>query len=266
MVRISILAAALLLFGLCATARSADLPTGGAIVNIVEWDGGELPPVYARSDQLPFAREDILELIQNDFTPEQIARMVRERRYVGDVSAGALVDLKKSGVAPPVIQAVSRHALPPNRALHLSVRLEFEGTSREARRRYFYIIIPDGEIERIFTADLGGVLSGRWRRDVRVDQTDPLLPRQVRRITFSGEVPLKTYGQKTIRVFTSTRPGIAASADIPEADRPEVREYRIDYPVSSLQQDCQLQVRYRQDALLPYKWQMVGAYLQCEWN
>ena len=248
------------------TAQAADIPTRGPVINIVEWDGGTLPPVFDRSDQLPLTGADIRSLSQHDFSPEQIAKMVGERRFVGDASAAGLIDLKKSGVAPEVIQAVSRHALPPNRALSLTIRLEFEGTSREARKRYLYVIVPDGEIERIFTADLGSVLAGRWRQDTTVDRTDLVLPKHVRQVTFSGEVPLKTYGQKTIRVFTSTRPGIYTSADIPEADVPGIKTYTINYPVSSLLQHCELQVRYKQDPVVPYKWEMVGSYLQCEWH
>ena len=74
----------------------------------------------------------------------------------------------------------------PNRALSLAIQLEFAGRSREARKRYLYVIIPDGPTERIFTADLGAVLAGSWRRDERVDLSDPLLPKQVRRITVRG--------------------------------------------------------------------------------
>ena len=259
-------AVVLAIVGLRVQNADADVPTRGPVINIVDWDGGDLPPVYERSDQLPLTREDIVNLSQNDFAPSEIARMIQERRYVGDASAEGLIDLKKAGVDAQVIQAVSRHALPPNRALYLTVQIEFEGTSGEARKRYLYVIIPDGDHERIFTADLGAVLAGQWRQDVMVDGTDPLLPKRIRRITFTGEIPLKTYGQRKIQVFTSARPDIYTLAEIPETDRPQIRDYTIDYPVSSLRQDCQLHIRYRQDALVPYKWQMIGSHLRCEWN
>lgn len=257
---------ALALIGLCNTGQAADAPAGAGVVNIVSWDGGDLPPVYERSNQLPLGPEDVLHLSRNGFTPQQIVRMVQERRFVGDASADALIDLKKAGVAPEVLQAVSLHALPPNRALNLSIELTFEGTSREARMRYLYVILPDGPHERVFTADLGAVLSGHWHQDVLMDSTDPLLPKQIRRITFSGEIPLKTYGQKKVLVFTSARPGIYTSADVPEADRPGIQEYTLDYPVSSLRRNCLLQVYYKQDAAVPYKWHMVRSHLQCEWD
>ena len=249
-----------------ATQPTRDIPTRGVVVNIVEWDGGELPPVYERSDQLPLTRNDIVKLTQNGFDPEDIARMVTERRFVGDAAADALIDLKRAGVDPEVIQAVSRHALPPNRALSLTVVLEFVGTSCEARDRYLYIIFPDGGRERVFTADLGSVLSGQWRRDTFVDHTDPLVPKQLRRVTFTGHVPLRTYGTKIIQVFTSSRPGIHTSADIPSKDLEQVRQHTIDYPPSSCRQECVLRVRYHQDRLLPYKWRMVASHLECEWD
>ncbi len=245
---------------------AADIPTRGAVINIVTWDGKNLPPIYERSDQLPLTLEDVINLSRNDFGDEAISRMVRERRFAGNASADALIELKKAGVSKKVIQAISLHALPPNRALSLAIQLEFAGQSREARKRYLYVIIPDGPTERIFTADLGAVLAGNWRRDERVDLTDPLLPKQVRRVTFADRVPLKTYGSKTMLVFTSTKPDIFQSSDIPDADRAGIHEFAFDYPVSSPLQDCRLQVRYRQDVLLPYKWHMAGAHFQCEWN
>ena len=262
----ALLAIVLTAVGLRFGNADADVPTRGPVINIVDWDGGDLPPVYERSDQLPLSREDIVSLSQNDFAPSEIARMIQERRFVGDASAEGLIGLKKAGVDAQIIQAVSRHALPPNRALYLTVQIEFEGTSVEARNRYLYVIIPDGDHERIFTADLGAVLAGQWRQDVVVDGTDPLLPKRIRRVTFTGEIPLKTYGQRKIQVFTSARPGIYTSEDIPETDRPQIRNYTIDYPVSSLRQDCRLQIRYRQDILVHHKWQMVGSHMQCEWN
>lgn len=250
------------LLALCA----ADARAETEVVNIVSWEGGKLPPVYERSDQPPLSAEDILRLSQNGFAPQQVVRMIQERRFAGDASADALIGLKKAGVAPEVLQAVSFHALPPNRALNLSVELSFEGMSMEARRRYLYVILPDGPHERVFTADIGVVLAGRWSRDVLVDQTDPLLPRHIRRITFSGEIPLKTYGPKKVLVFTSTRPDITASADIPDSDRSGVQTYTLDYPASSLRRDCLLRIRYKQDVAIPHKWRMVRSQLQCEWN
>ncbi len=244
----------------------ADARAESSVVNLVEWDGGKLPPVYERSDQLPLSAEDILRLSQGGFAPQQIVRMIQERRFAGDASADALIGLKRSGVAPEVLQALSLHALPPNRALNLTVELSFEGASREARRRYLYVILPDGPRERIFTADLSLVLAGRWRQDILADQTDPLLPRQIRRVTFSGEVPLKTYGPRQVTVLTSTRPDLYTSADIPEADRPGIQTYALDYPASSLRRDCLLQIRYKQDVAVPYKWHMVRSQLLCEWD
>ena len=41
-------------------AKPADLPTPGPVVNIVEWDGNELPAVYERSDQLPIGPTDLI--------------------------------------------------------------------------------------------------------------------------------------------------------------------------------------------------------------
>lgn len=244
----------------------------GEIFNIVEWDGGELPRRYERSDQLPVTLEDVRKLSANEFSDQAIVKMIEERRCACDVSVDALVELKETGVSEAVIQAVSLHALPPNRALQLVITMDFEGlggeeaVSAQARKGYLYLIIPDGDRERIFVGNLQEVLAGRWRRDTLVDRTDLLLPKKVRRVVFAAEVPLKVHGQKQAMVFTSTRPDIYTSADIPEADRAGVQVYEFDYPGSSLQRICDLQVLYRQDALLPDQWHLVRTNFQCEWD
>ena len=258
---------ALSLFVSTATATKPALPpTRGIVVNLVEWDGGELPAVYERTDQLPFTREDLLQLVQSDFKPDQIARMISERRYAGDASAEGLIALKKDGLDPLVIQAISKHALAPNQSLTLTIYLTFDGPSQTARHRFLYVIIPDGEIQRVFTADLNTVLAGQWKRDTLIDATDPLLPRKIRRVTFSGTIPLKTHGSKTVRIFTSSRPGIHQIDEIPAIDLSRVQTYQMDYPVSSPIQDCRAYIRYKQDVVLPDKWHMLDTRLECEWR
>lgn len=250
-----------------ANAEHSNLPpTRGIVVNLVEWDGGELPAVYERTAQLPFTREDVLQLVQSGFEPDQIALMISERRYAGDASAEGLIALKRAGFAPVVIQAISKHALAPNQSLTFTVYLTFDGTSQTARHRFLYVIIPDGEIERVFTADLNTVLAGQWQRDALIDATDPLLPRKIRRVTFSGTVPLKTHGDKTVRIFTSSRPGVYGIHEIPKTDLARVQTYAMHYPVSSPIQDCRAYIRYKQDVMLPDKWHMNAARMECEWR
>ena len=82
----------------------------------------------------------------------------------------------------------------------------------------------------------------------------------------SAEVPLKTHGVKKAMVFTSTRPDIFTSADIPQADRAGVQEFEFEYPATSLQRNCVLQVLHRQDAMLPDKWHLVRTHFECEWD
>jgi hypothetical protein len=257
---------ALFTFTSFAAANDKLPPTRGPVINIVEWDGGELPQVYERSEQRPFTQTDVTRLVASGFETEQIANMIAERRYVGDASTNGLITLKNNGVASEIIQAVSKHALPPNRALSLTFHLEFEGKSGAARKRFLYVIVPDGTIDRIFTADLGTVLSGHWQHDTLIDNTDALLTRQIRRVTFSGTLPLKIYGQKEVRIFTSTHPGIHHLEDIPQSDRLGVKVYTINYPVSSVRQDFRLTIRHKQDALLADKWHLVDTHLECEWE
>ena len=261
-----IIIACLLAVSTATTAKTDLPPTRGAVINLVEWDGGELPAVYERSEQPPFTRDDLLRLVLSDFESTEIAQMIAERRYAGDASTDGLITLKNAGLSSEVIQAISKHALPPNRELNLTVNLIFEGESWAARKHFLYIMIPDGDIQRVFTTDLGIVLLGHWKYDTTIDTTDPLVPRKVRNITFAATLPLKTHGAKAIRVFTSTRPGIRRIGDIPKSDLETLQIYQIDYPVSSPIQDCRLHIRYKQDAMLADKWQMVDSHLECGWK
>ena len=252
--------------------QAMDLLAKGLIFNIVDWDGGQLPRRYERSDQLPMSLDDVRNLSANKFSSDAIVKMLTERRCACDASADALVELKKAGVAEQVLQAVSLHSLPPNRAFGLTIALDFEGlggastVSTQARKGYLYLIVPDGDKERVFMGNLQTILSRRWQHDELVDNTDLLLSKKVRRVTFASEVPLKTYGPKKVLVFTSTKPDIYTSADIPETDRKGVQEFEFEYPASSLESQCTLQVLYRQDSMLANRWHLVRTNFQCEWN
>ncbi|MEE2657456.1 MAG: hypothetical protein VX733_03060 [Candidatus Latescibacterota bacterium] len=242
------------------------------VFNIVDWEGGELPPIYERSVQLPLALEEVLELSKAEFSDEAIVEMLEQRRCACDASVSSIVRLKKAGVSEPVIQATSLHSIRPNRHVNLAVHLDFEGrgqateVSRRSRRSYLYLIIPDGDRERVFFGNLQAILAGRWHQDALLDHTDLLLPKKTRRVSFTARVPLKTHGIRKALVFTSTRPNIYTSADIPGADRSAAQEFSFDYPVASLRQDCSLQILQRQDALLDDRWHLERSHFECEWD
>lgn len=254
--------------GPAAGARQAP---SGYVFNIVDWEGGTLPPLYERSAQLPLSLEDVRELSAAKFADSLIVRMIQERRCACDASVGQLVSLKKEGVAESVIQALSLHALPPNRSLDLVIHMDFEGLgdqalSTQARKGYLYLIIPDGDRDRVFFGNLGDVLGRASQRGVAMDNTDILLAKQVRRVTFAARVPLKEHGPKQALVFTSTRPDIYTVADIPEADRQAAQAFAFDYPTSSLERRCSLQVLHRQDAMLANRWHLERSHFECEWE
>ena len=244
----------------------------GAVYNIIDWDGGPLPPIYERSDQLPITLEDLRKLVAGKFSDAAIVDMLKQRRCACDVSVDALVELREAGVSETVLGALSLHALPPNRYVDLTIALDFEGlggekgVSTQARRGYLYLIVPDGGRERVFLGNLQAILAGSWQRDELVDRTDLLLPKKVRRVTFTARVPLKKHGTKKALVFASTKPDIYTSADIPVADRKQAMEFTFEYPPSSLQQSCRLLVLYRQDAMLPDRWHMQRSHFECEWD
>ena len=41
--------------------------TAKYVFNIVDWEGGELPPLYERSAQLPMSLKDVVELTKAEF-------------------------------------------------------------------------------------------------------------------------------------------------------------------------------------------------------
>ena len=49
----------------------------GAVYNIIDWDGGPLPPVYERSDQLPITLEDVRKLVAGKFSDTAIVNMLK---------------------------------------------------------------------------------------------------------------------------------------------------------------------------------------------
>lgn len=253
-------------------ASGVDPLARGQIVNIVDWDGGALPKRYERSQQLPMRPDDVKKLSASQFSEGAIIKMLEERRCACDASVDALIDLKEAGVSEAVLQALSLHALPPNRSVQLTIHLDFEGLggnkplSTQARQGYLYLIVPDGQRERVFVGNLQQILAGRWQRDGQVDNSDLLLPKQVRRVTFAADVPLKTYGPKKALVFTSTRPNIYGSADLTAREREAASEYAFTYPYSSLQSYCALQALYRQDQMLSDKWHLKRTNFQCEWD
>ena len=254
------------------TARTQNVLDSGLIFNIVEWDGQKLPPLYERSDQLPLTLADVQKLSDNKFGTEAIVKMIQERRCACDASVDALVKLKKAGVPEAVVQAVSLHSLPPNRFLRLAISVDFEGLgsaeaiSNQARRGYIYLIVPDGDKERVFIGNLNTILAGQWSDDNLIDRTDLLQPKKVRRVVFTANVPLKTYGTKEALVFASTKPDIYTSADIPQADRADIQRFRFEYPESSLLQHCSLNVLFRQDQMLSDTWHFVRSHFECEWD
>ena len=244
----------------------------GYVFNIVDWDGGDLPRVYERSEQLPLTLAGIRTLSASGFADSTITKMVEERRCACDASVDALVALKRDGVKESVIQAVSLHSLAPNRALNLTITMDFEGkggaaaVSDQARRGYLYLIIPDGDRDRVFYGNLQSILSGRWQRDTAIDNTDLLMPKKVRRVSFTARVPLKAHGPRKAVVFASPKPDIYTVADIPAADVEGIQEFAFDYPVSSPLQDCSLQILHRQDAMLSNTWHLERSHFEGEWE
>jgi hypothetical protein len=185
---------------------------------------------------------------------------------VCDASADGLIKLKQQGVAKEVLSAISLHGLQPNRSIDLMVTLDFSGEGTQARESYLYFFIEDGELTRVFTANLADLLSRRWQHEQSVDKSDLLITRQVRRVRLAGQVPLKKYGKHAVLVVASANPTLTHPSQLSEAERSKAQSYTIDYPRASLENVCELNAGYKRDVALAHQWHFVGSRFQCEWD
>ncbi len=242
-------------------------PTGDVrTINVIEWDANALPRVYERSDQLPLTDAEVARLSEAEMPVEMIVKMIEERRCACDASAEGLIALRQAGVATEIIAAVSTHSLRPNRYLNLALTFDFDGASRVARERFLYVFIEDGDLTRVFSADLGALLSKERAHESMVDRSDLLIAREIRRIELAGKVPLKTYGSRHVMVVTSANPALSHPSQLSERELEEAQTYTIDYPRSSISNICRLHVGYRRDVMLEHRWHFAGSRFECEWN
>ncbi len=241
-------------------------PGQTSTINILEWDSNQLPKIYERSDQLPFTDDEIAKLAKAGFDPAQMVKMIEERRCACDASAEGLIKLKNAGVHKDVLAAVSLHSLKPNRGLFLDVLVDFTGDGSQARENFLYFFIDDGDLTRVFTANISDLLGRRNQHEEMVDRSDILLAKRVRRIRLPGEVALKVYGKHTVLVAASANPTLTHPAQLTQAERDRAQVYTFDYPRSSLQSVCRLTAGYRRDPVLAYKWRFMGSRFECEWN
>jgi hypothetical protein len=243
-------------------------PAGGpqATINVIQWDSNSFPRVYERSAQLPITDEEVTRLSRAGFGSDELVRVIEQRRCACDASADGLIRLRQAGVDPRVVSAISLHALPPNRALDLVVTLDFTGESRTAREAYLYFFIDDGDITRVLTANLDDLLRRSNAHETMVDRSDVLIARTVRRVVLPGQVPLKTYGRHQVLVASSANPTLTHPSQLTPQEREAVQTYTLDYPRSSVQSLCRLNVGYRRDAVLTYRWLFAGSRFECEWD
>jgi len=233
---------------------------------MVQWDSNSLPPVYERSDQAPLVDQDLTKLTQAGFTPDQMVRMLAERHCACDASPDGLVRLRQAGVDPAVVQAVSAYALPPNQVLNLEVTLDFSGEGRRAKNAYVYIFVDDGDLTRVFSANVDELLRRPNAHETTIDRSDFLIARTVRRIVLPGQLPLKSYGRHTLLVASSASPGLTHPSQLRLQDRASSQAYQLDYPRASLQSLCRLTAGFRRDAQIADRWRFAGSRFECEWN
>jgi hypothetical protein len=235
-------------------------------INLIEWNGNQFPRIYERSDQLPLTDAEVAKLAKAGFTSAQLVKMIEERRCACDASADGLIRLKQEGVPQEVLSAISLHGLAPNRALNLLVTLDFTGESRSAREAFLYFFVEDGDITRVLSLNIPDLLQNQNAHESKVDRSDILRARLVRRIELPGKVALTKYGPHRVLVASSASPTLTHPSQLTELERSKAQVYTFDYPRASLQSLCRLTAGYRQDAVLAYKWRFEGSRFECEWN
>jgi len=235
-------------------------------LNLIEWSSNDLPKVYERSDQLPLTDEEVAKLAKAGFDAKQMVKMIEERRCACDASADGLIKLKNQGVPQEVLSAISLHGLQPNRHLDLLLTLDFSGEGNQSRERFLYFFIDDGDLTRVFTANIADMLGRKFAHEKMVDQSDLLIARQVRRVQLAGQVPLKTYGKHTVLVASSGNPTLTHPSQLSAAERSKAQTYTFEYPRVSLENVCRLTAGYRRDVVLAHQWNFMGSRFECEWN
>lgn len=238
----------------------------GQTVNVLQWEGNQLPKVYERSAQLPLSDEEVAKLAKAGFDSAQLVKMIEERRCACDASAEGLIKLKSQGVPKDVLSAISLHGLKPNRALNLELTLDFVGDGNEAREGTLYFFIEDGDIARVFSLPIGELLSKQHQHEDMVSKSDFVLARRVRRIQLAGQVPLKKYGTHRVLVAASANPTLSHPSQLTELERSKSQAYTLEYPRVSLSDVCRLRAGYRRDPVLTYKWLFLGSRFECEWD
>ncbi|HSP18054.1 MAG TPA: hypothetical protein VLQ79_00965 [Myxococcaceae bacterium] len=259
------------LLGQIGTAPPPPIPTfpttgGQQLTNLAQWDANALPQVVERSEQAPLTDAEVVKMGQSGFPPDQLVKLIEERRCACDASVEGLIRLRVAGVDPAVISAISTHALRPNRLLNLEVTLDFSGESRRARNAYLYVFIDDGELTRVLTANVDDLLRRPNAHETTVDTSDFIISRTVRRIVLPGQVTLKTYGRHTVLVASSASPHLTHPSQLKAQDRAAAQVYLFDYPRASLQSLCRLTAGYRRDAEIADRWRFLGSRFECEWN
>lgn len=242
-------------------------PTGTTqTIHIVDWDSSKFPVQNPRTAQPPLTNQDLMELSHAGMEPARIVSMLEERRCSCDVSARGLVRLKKAGVSEEIISAASLHALAPNKNLELDVNIDIAVKGGVSPKDFVYFFVDDVEYTRAFVVSVADLMARRYASEQLIDRSDVLLEKAVRRVHFRGAVPLRSPGTHTLLVAMSRRPAVAHPAELSPAEMERARIHTFEYPSSSVQRECRLQVGVERDEMLEDRLALRGSRFECEWD
>lgn len=221
------------------------------------------------SDADPLTLEELEKLAAAGIGEATLVEMMRTRRVKAVADADRLIALKKKGATDAVIAAVSAHALPPNDHIDLFVALEAgaPGAMRQAPSVYIELWHTGlARQEALLHADLRRLFRRGLNVEVQRDESDPLLPRTVRRINFSGKVESKAPGALVWRIYAGQQRGLTTLEGLPKAEQGRVQTLPFDYPAVSEQQRCRIDLRLERDAMMKDTYALSPARLDCRWE
>ncbi len=264
-----ILAACAGLFAFAAPAGAAEPPQ---IIDLLQFrtdDPQAWERMRRRSDAAPLTMAELEKLTAGGIGEKTLVEMMRTRKVLAVADADTLIALKKAGATDDMLAALSAYTLPPNTFFDLFIHLAVSSPGTVRKAPYLYVEAwHTGEKRAVsfLHADLRGLLKRGLGVEVNRDRSDPLLPRTVRSVDFTGKVETRKPGAIELRVLATQTAGLRSLANLPPAEAGRVRTFTVNYPAVSLEHRCRLDLTLEQDSLMKDAFALGGGALDCRWE
>lgn len=256
--------------GLITAGPVAAKPT--RVVELVQF-ASQTPESWSRmqrtSESPPLTLDELQALREGGVGQKTLIEMMRTRRVAAVADAETLLALKKRGAHDEIIAAVSAYAMRPNAFFELFVNLTVSSPDTVREAPFLYIEAWHTVEQRavgFLYADLRGAVTGGLGVRVQRDRSDPLLPRTVRSVDFTGRVDTRKAGSIELRVLVTRTPGLRTLDGLAEGEAGRVRTFAVDYPAVSLEHVCRLRLVLERDTMMKDTFALGGGALDCRWE